>query len=292
MAVSPTAALFTFLLFTGAGHSLHAQAGWWNPLGAPAAPPKAAQTFKVGDYVDAQFAGQWIPCQVKALQYYGAAGQCAGPSPTCSTIGQYVVTCVAIRTNGSEDFGVAISDVRARTATAEDQRVAAETAAALARQPKGNSLGAKYGTREPRTCASRTAPSHGAPSAEQAKQYVICELERGDGANPISLVTNVKVQIASVSHEPNQFTKEITAARIDPREPIWDLRGSFNLYSCRALDSLIASNNIARTHNCSMSEQSNATGYCYKDTFGDWHCGLMGTNIVNERTNVLPPQGY
>jgi hypothetical protein len=291
MFVTKSATLLTFLLLAGSFHFLQAQPGYWNPLSPSAPPPQQARAFKVGDYVEGRFAGQWIPCQVKDLQLYGAGGRCAPLSATCSTVGAYIVTCVAIAPNGAEDFTMSLGDVRARAATPEDKRVAAETSAALARQPRGNSLGAKYGTREPRTCASRTVPAHGAPSAEQARQYVICELERGDGANPLSLVTNVKVQVASVSHEPNQFTKEITSARIDPREPIWDIRGSFTSYLCKSLGSLTASNDIARTHNCSVSDHPNAVGYCYKDTFGDWHCGMLG-GATNERSNVLPPAGY
>jgi hypothetical protein len=116
-------------------------------------------------------------------------------------------------------------------------------------------------------------------------------LEQGDGSRPLFLVTKVQVQVAAVSHPPNLLVKEITAATMDPREPIWDIRGSFTLYRCDALASLIAQNDFARTHNCWVSEQPKATGYCYKDTFGDWHCGLTGT-VINWQTNSLPPQGY
>ena len=254
--------LLTFVFFAGLVQSLQ------------------AQTFKAGDYVDARLFGQWLPCTVLKPVVYGAAG-----------VRAYTVTCVVNATSGPQESDVALVDIRARAATAEDKSVAAETGAALARQPKGNSVGAKYGTREPRTCADRTAPAHGAPSAAQATQYVICELEQGNGTGPLSLVTNVKVQVASVSHPPNQTIKEITAARIDPREPVWDIRGSFTSYRCSLLGSLIGQSDFARTHNCWVSDQPSATGYCYKDTFGDWHCGLLG-GVINWRTNVLPPEGY
>jgi hypothetical protein len=203
----------------------------------------------------------------------------------------YTVTCVINGSSGPVENLVAVTDVRAPVATAEDKRVAAETTGALARQPKRDSVGAKYGTREPRACGSRTAPPHGAPSAEQAKHYVTCELEQGDGIHPLLLVTNVKVQVAAVPHPPNQVVQAITAARIDPREPVWDLRGSFTSYRCTPLASLMAANDFARTHNCSVIDQPAATGYCYKDTFGDWHCGLLGT-VTTWRTNVLPPAGF
>jgi hypothetical protein len=99
------------------------------------------------------------------------------------------------------------------------------------------------------------------------------------------------VQVAAVSHPPNQLVKEITAATMDPSEPIWDIRGSFTIYRCDALASLTAQNDFARSHNCWVSVQPKGTGYCYKDTFGDWHCGLTGT-LTNWQANSLPPQGY
>lgn len=260
------AALLTFVLLIGAVSSLQ------------------SQTFKAGDLVEAHLFDQWLPCKVFKPEMNWLVPGAAG-------LRGYTVTCTINAESGPQESFVAVADIRARAATAQDKSVSAETAAALARQPKGNTLGAKYGTRDPRTCASRTAPAHGAPSAEQARQYVICELEQGDGKRPLSLVTNVKVQVASVSHPPNQLIKEITAARIDPREPVWDIRGSFTSYRCFALSTLGAQNDFARTHNCWVIDQPAATGYCYKDTFGDWHCGLIGS-VVDWRTNVLPPAGY
>jgi hypothetical protein len=283
--------LLALVFLAAAAQSVDAQAGWSNPLApAPTAQTAPAQTFKAGDSVEIQVYSQWLPGKVKEPVYY-AVGPCGAPSPTCSRVGAYIVTCTVIATNGPEEVTVALTDIRARAATADDKKTDAETTAALARQPKGNSIGAKYGTREPRSCADRTAPAHGAPSAAQATQYFICELEQGNGKDPLSLVTNAKVQVATVSHPPNLMTKELTAGNIDPREPIWDIRGSFTSYRCFALSSLIASNDFARTHNCWVSEQPTATGYCWKDTFGDWRCGMLGTNI-NWKTNVLPPAGF
>jgi len=258
--------LLTFLLFTGTLHSLQ------------------AQTFKVGDYVEAHLFDQWLPCTVFKLETNWLVPGAAG-------LRGYTVTCTVNSASGPHEFLMAVADVRPRTASPEDKRVAAETAAALARQPKGDSVGAKYGTREPRTCANRTAPAHGAPSAEQARQYVICELEQGDGHHALWLVTNVKVQVAPVSHPPNRGTIEMTAATIDPREPAWDLRGSFTSYRCDALDTLTGASDFARTHNCWVIDQPKAAGYCWKDTFGDWHCGMLG-GATEWRTNVLPPAGY
>jgi len=263
--MTKSVALVAFLLSTGALHSLN------------------AQPFKAGDHVEAHLFDQWLPCTV-----FQPVANYLVPN---SGLRGYTVTCVINAASGPQEQFVGLADIRARAATAEDKKQETETAAALARQPRGNGVGAKYGARDPRTCSSRTAPAHGAPSAEQARQYVICELEQGDGRSPLLLVTNVKVQVAAVSHPPNQFVQESAAATIDPREPVWDLRGSFTSYRCDSLSSLMAGNDFARTHNCWVIEQPVATGYCFKDTFGDWHCGMMGTS-TNWRTNVLPPAGY
>jgi hypothetical protein len=257
--------LFTLLLFTGAVHSL------------------TAETFKAGDHVDARLNGQWLPCTVFKPELNWLV-------PGSTALRGYTVTCVINAASGPQETLVGLTDIRARGATAEDKSADAETAAALARQPRGNSVGGKYGTRDPRTCANRNSPARGAPSSAQATQYVICEMEQGDGMHTLFLVSNVKVQVAPVSHPPNDFVKELKAADIDPRQPIWDIRGSFTSYHCQPLSSLIAGNDYARTHNCWVLEQPSATGYCYKNTFGDWRCGLLG-NRTDWKTNALPPTG-
>jgi len=235
-----------------------------------------AQTLKIGDYVDADrlMLGRWEPCKIS--------------QPLSN--GQYGVSC------GPKQADLPVRSVRPRAATAEDKRIEAETAAALARQPHGQSVGAKYGTRDPKTCSNRTVPAKGAPSAEQARQYFICDQEH-EVTSSISLVTNVKAQVAPVSHAPNQIVKEIHAADIDPSQPVWDIRGSFTQYQCTQLTAIPGwptnVNDFARTHNCNATDQTTATGYCYKNTFGDWHCGMLDVAhvIANTRQYQLPPEG-
>ena len=152
-------------------------------------------------------------------------------------------------------------------------------------------MGAGYGTREPTTCATRTVPTHGAPSAEQARQYFICDAERRLAIN-LSLVTNVKVQVAAVAHPVAQVMILKTAVPdIDPNQPVWDIRGSFTQYQCSRTASW--ENAFARTHNCTVTDMPTVSGFCYKNTFGDWHCGMTDpafTN-VNTRQHMLPPEG-
>jgi hypothetical protein len=251
-----------FVLFTGLAQSVH------------------AQTYKVGDYVDYHFGGGGgvvapviYHCKVRSVQN-----------------GHYMVSC------GARDYFADAPVLSPRAATAEDTRIDAEIAGALARQAsrKGNSLGAQYGTREPANCASRTAPTRGAPSAAQARQYLICDTEVVFGRG-LFLVTSVKVQVAPVSHPPNAIVLNMHAADINPREPVWDIRGSMTEYQCAKLeqipgwpDGITA---YARTHTCGVGDVPNATGYCYKNTFGDWHCAMAGPQ-VNQQQDVLPPEGY
>jgi hypothetical protein len=50
---------------------------------------------------------------------------------------------------------------------------------------------------------------------------------------------------------------------------------------------------FGRTHNCNSVEQPNATGSCWKNTFGDWHCLMDDAKnlLVNIRPNQMPPAG-
>jgi hypothetical protein len=243
-----------------------------------------AQPFKTGDLVEVHMFDQWLPCKVFQVELNWLV-------PGSTAIRSYTVTCTVNASSGPHEFTAAVADVRARAATANDRSQDAETAAAAARQPKSNTVGAKYGARDPRTCASRTAPTHGAPSVAQATLYTICEMERGDGIHPLDLITGLKLQVAPVSHPANQVIREITASDLDPREPVWDIRGSYTAYRCFPLSSLTAGNAFARTHNCWVTEQPAATGYCYKNTFGDWHCGLLG-HSTDTKPNMLPPAGF
>jgi hypothetical protein len=67
-------------------------------------------------------------------------------------------------------------------------------------------------------------------------------------------------------------------------------RGGGTIYRCFALATLTATNDFARTQSCWQIDQTTATGYCYKDTVGDWYCGLLGTK-TEWQANVLPPAG-
>src|ERR1039458_8590584 len=91
--------------------------------------PVQAQAVKVGDHVDVQMFGQWLPCAVKDTVLYSGK------------VGAYLVTCTVIASNGPQDFTVALADVRPRVATAEDKKVEAEIDAAPALHPNCTIIG-------------------------------------------------------------------------------------------------------------------------------------------------------
>jgi hypothetical protein len=70
-----------------------------------------------------------------------------------------------------------------------------------------------------------------------------------------------------------------------------DIRGSYTHYDCR--QTTAGESAFARTHNCSAFDERAAEGLCFKNTFGDWHCGMhdMQADIMNARQHVLSPAG-
>ncbi len=59
-----------------------------------------------------------------------------------------------------------------------------------------NGIGAKYNSRDPRTCDNATAPKTGALSAAKAAEYVTCENE-GINGDKLYFVEDVKVQVGA-----------------------------------------------------------------------------------------------
>ena len=142
--------------------------------------------------------------------------------------------------------------------------------------------GEPFGTRDPATCEARTGPL----SAQNAAQYFACDTE-GVSGDEIYLVTNVKVQIAPKGRPFNIVTDSWSG--IDPSQLVYDIRGSFRNWQCSAKNSLAWENNPGSA--CNYGDQPSATGECYVDTFGEWHCHMLdvahaGTTV----SNVPPPQ--
>ncbi len=145
-------------------------------------------------------------------------------------------------------------------------------------------VGKKYGARDPRTCADAKQPSHGAPSAAQAVQYVICNSEH-ELANQLYLLDEVKVEVGG----PRPFNPrdDRNVRNLDPKQPLYGIRGSYKQYQCSPVSNYMR--NAGR--NCFVYDHQHAEGYCYKDTFGDWHCGMRDTGAQLVSQIAAPPGG-
>ena len=228
--------------------------------------PMQSQTapFKVGDSVEVMYAGKWTTGVVtKGLES-----------------GTYVVnhgTMIMYINQGS-------ANIRAHKMTPEEKAEADQSAQALASRPTGNGIGAKYGAREPTTCKTRAA----APTAETARQYLLCDMEGIDAGNNLLLLTDVTVQVA----RPRAFiyNQDSSRPQIDVSAPVYDIRGSFKQYQCAK--PILGGGAYTATHNCNLYEQPKAAGTCYRDTFADWHCTMAGDRVAstNQVREQMPPR--
>ena len=163
---------------------------------------------------------------------------------------------------------------------------------ALAQDKKG--IGTRFGTRDPRSCASRKEPSKGALTSDQAKQYFLCEAEYMEkGGSPendhLWLDTNVIVEVGK-GRPFNMATDSACApcTEIDPSQTVYPIRGSFTFWLCGSVQPLGAVG-VALGKNCAKGESGGATGMCFKSTFGDWHCVMSGMALLEGGGNKSLP---
>ena len=151
---------------------------------------------------------------------------------------------------------------------------------------ENRSIAEKFDAREPRTCADTKAPAGGSITAALAKKYLECQMDYVSGNGNLYLVENVKVEVgggipyAAISGQ--RSLKEINV-----NHPVYPIRGSFLQYSCR---NRITEYSGPPNTNASIYTHTNAKGYCYKTTFGDWSC-FMADPDANVRHTVAPPKG-
>ncbi|RUS93989.1 hypothetical protein DSM106972_094600 [Dulcicalothrix desertica PCC 7102] len=152
-----------------------------------------------------------------------------------------------------------------------------------------------YGTTlRPRTCASRTEPSKGALSVEQAKMYFICDKEWQNGTpgqvsptSSIWLIDNLDLKVASPERPFNQNDFTYTHYQggkilaIDTEKPIYDIRGSYTSYVCYEINRVHAAGK-----NCSVTSFPDSSGICFRDTFSEWHCSMRGRSKILHK---MPP---
>jgi hypothetical protein len=148
--------------------------------------------------------------------------------------------------------------------------------------------GKQYDTRDPFVCASTKAPATGAPSLAQISNYVRCNAISGEkiAGGYISLFENAKFEIGK--SRPFSSWDNGGDIAIDNAEPVYPIRGSFDLYSCRPPGSM----GYPAGRNCHLTKATAFTGDCFKTTFGDWSCQghTVGAPLSGEQTEVAPPK--
>ncbi len=81
---------------------------------------------------------------------------------------------------------------------------------------------AKFGARDPRTCASLKEPQKGAPTGEQMRKVFICQEEGVTRSETLHLVTNVTIQVGKA----RPFSMQTDAwPDSDPSQPIYPVQG-------------------------------------------------------------------
>lgn len=154
-------------------------------------------------------------------------------------------------------------------------------------------VGAIYGTRDPHTCASKTAPKSGPITPALAVKYFTCQFEKEDPDGYLWLVENVKVQVGR--GVPYANTGLYRTSDATPQTLVYALRGSFDKYLCGKIDRKghmfdghRQGMNVGK--NCTLWHARHATGYCYRSaSFGDWKCSMTDLD-AKQIANQPPPQ--
>src|SRR5207244_1467739 len=88
---------------------------------------------------------------------------------------------------------------------------------------------------------------------------------------------------------PYNMNEDINVGGIDVRVPVTPIRGSFKSYQCDDLG--VLNPEKYRGHNCGVTNEPNAEGLCYKDSFANWHCSMEDTHTSQEIARDAPPPG-
>jgi len=156
--------------------------------------------------------------------------------------------------------------------------------------------GEKYATRDPRTCASKTEPKAGAPSAEQAKAYLICgsAAHLGEGVDSFHLLVlmeNVQVQVGAGRPFQGGGNSDVNMHDVDVKYQIYPIRGSFDMYQCANVAPGDPWQSVRDPKkNCNLYHETKAIGSCYKTTFGDWDCTMVDPTASIAASNIAGPQ--
>jgi len=145
-------------------------------------------------------------------------------------------------------------------------------------------VGAKYGSRDPQTCAPDNSKSL---TVDAARKVFTCGAEQETG-DYLYLITDLNLQMGA----PRKIIPTSdTYHDIDPNAPVYPIRGSFTRYQCSRQFNIDASHsNLGK--NCNAQPQPKAEGICYRTTFGDWSCKMFDrvTDASMTKMHVPPPK--
>ena len=150
--------------------------------------------------------------------------------------------------------------------------------------------GAAYGARDPEVCTSGKNPVKGGPTAEQARAYVQCGVSgESETGQTLWLMGELKIEVAPNARPFNYYSD--STGDIDPKQPVYDLRGSYVSYQCfHPGQGYPAGKNCVR-YDAGANAPLRATGFCYKDTFADWHCKIKPIDVLRPVATGQPPPG-
>lgn len=144
--------------------------------------------------------------------------------------------------------------------------------------------GTNYGTRDARTCASTKAPSKGAPSPAQARNYLTCHLEK-ESNGYIYLIEDVTVQVGKgTPYQQLPFT--VRPFDGDPDGLVYEIRGSYKAYQCSELNDAVF-HNIGT--NCTVRDNPKAEGACFRNNFEEWTCNMQDLSFPTAIIHQAPP---
>ena len=223
--------------------------------------------FNVGDSVEVYSFGRWVPCKVSSPINFGVYGVRCG---TLDTTAKAIPA--ELRAMAPTDPNVRQIAVVSFAASGNDS----------APGPANQSIGSRYGTREPRQCDRRKPALTGG----DAKELFTCDAEHEFGST-LYLVSDVGLEVSA----PRPFDARLDSEKvgIDAAQPVLDIHASYNAYQCSPIRYNADDN--PNTRNCSQTRMTDAGGSCFKNASGEWHCLMFDFHpaATATATNVRPP---
>ncbi|HUY95140.1 MAG TPA: hypothetical protein VMU71_07565 [Terracidiphilus sp.] len=113
--------------------------------------------------------------------------------------------------------------------------------------------------------------------------YLQCGDETVNSDGYLWLDENVKVQVGGGVKASGTWT--YTGGDVNPNELVYPIRGTMDKYLCGKVQHGSVLENEGK--NCTLWHWNEATGNCYRTTFGDWKCTM--TDLDAQQVADQPP---